>query len=154
LDAIHAAGLLHRDVKPANILVMEAPDGRRIGRAVLLDLGIARDLDHTGVTATGSLLGTPGFLAPEQVESGGRSGPRTDIYQLAATVYALLAGRPPFEGDTAQVLYAVAHRPPPDLAGVRPDLPPHIVAAVAAGLAKDPARRPPRAADLAAMLDG
>jgi serine/threonine protein kinase len=137
LDALHAAGLVHRDVKPANILVAdEGPDAYGAGRAVLLDLGIASTADGTAVSVSGSIVGTPGFLAPEQVE-GGPIGPWTDVYQLGATAYAALAGRPPFEGDTARVLYAVAHLPPPDLAAARPDLPPHIARAVARALAKD-----------------
>jgi tRNA A-37 threonylcarbamoyl transferase component Bud32 len=152
LDAIHAAGLVHRDIKPANILIEERGAGP--GRAVLLDLGIARSMDNTGLTTSGLLLGTPGYLAPEQVEGAAEVGPSTDVYQLGATTYALLAGRPPFEGDTAQVLYAVAHRAPRDLAELRPDLPPHAVAAVAEALAKSPSRRPARATDFAASLDG
>ncbi|MGE0600813.1 MAG: serine/threonine protein kinase [Dehalococcoidia bacterium] len=136
IAAVHGAGLIHRDIKPANIIV--EPNGR----AVLLDLGVARDMDSTGLTVTGLVVGTPGFLAPEQVDSTVFVGPSTDIYQLAATTYTLLAGKPLYEGDTAQVLYAVAHRPPPDLGEARPDLPYHAIAAVSRGLSKDPAQRP------------
>ncbi|MGE3074069.1 MAG: protein kinase [Dehalococcoidia bacterium] len=136
IAAVHGAGLIHRDIKPANIIVEPG------GRAVLLDLGVARDMDSTGLTATGLVVGTPGFLAPEQVDSTVFVGPSTDIYQLAATTYTLLAGKPLYEGDTAQVLYAVAHRPPPDLGETRPDLPYHAIAAVSRGLSKDPAQRP------------
>jgi hypothetical protein len=146
LAAIHAAGLVHRDVKPANILVTDE------GRAVLLDLGIARDVNSSTVTASGLIVGTPGYLAPEQVDSSVPVGPHTDIYQLGATVYALLAGRPPFEGDTAQVLYGVVHRAPPDLGDLRPDLPPPVIATIAEAMAKDPFRRPPGAPAFAAAL--
>ncbi|MFN8557464.1 MAG: serine/threonine-protein kinase [Dehalococcoidia bacterium] len=142
LEAVHARRLVHRDIKPANILI-DADDGR----AILLDLGIARALDSTLATSTGMTLGTPAFMAPEQIDADGHVTPQTDVYQLGATVYALLAGRPPFRGATAQVIYQVAHQPPADLAAARPDLPPAAVAAVMQALAKDPARRPagPRA---------
>jgi tRNA A-37 threonylcarbamoyl transferase component Bud32 len=157
LDAIHIAGLIHRDIKPANILIDGRPELRpagAIGRAVLLDLGIAREMENAGMTATGMLLGTPGYLAPEQIEQPGAVSTRTDVYQLGATVYALLAGRPPFEGDTAQVLYAVAHRAPPELATFRPDLPAHVHLALGRALAKNPAARPARVSEFAALLDG
>lgn len=148
LDAVHAAGLVHRDVKPANIIA--TPEGR----AVLLDLGIALSLDRTGLTASGSIVGTPGFLAPEQVEGSSAIDARTDVYQFGATVYALLTGRAPFDGDTAQVLYAIVHRPPPDLGGVRPDLPPWVIEAVNRSLEKDPAARQPGTRAFAAMFTG
>ena len=141
LEAVHAAGLVHRDIKPANILVTFSPAGG-LERTVLLDLGIARDTENTGVTSTGALLGTPAFLAPEQLEARFPVGVATDVYQLAATVYALLAGRPPFEGDTMRVLYNVVNSPPPPLRSVRPDLPEAVEAAIMAGLAKDPRGRP------------
>ncbi len=148
IDAVHATGLIHRDIKPANIIVEPS------GRAVLLDLGIARDMENTALTATGLVIGTPGFLAPEQVDSSVFVGPRTDVYQLAATAYTLLAGKPPYEGDTAQVLYSVAHKPPPDLSVARPDLPYHAIEAVTRALAKDPAQRPETAGAFASALRG
>src|SRR4029079_4354375 len=113
IDAVHASGLIHRDIKPANIIVEAS------GRAVLLDLGIAREMEGTSVTATGLVVGTPGFPAPEQAASSLFVGPRTDVYELGATAYTLLAAKPPYEGDTAQVLYSVAHKPPPDLGAAR-----------------------------------
>ncbi len=148
IEAIHAAGLVHRDIKPANILITDH------GRAVLLDLGIARSTEGTAFTATGMLVGTPGYLAPEQVEGGIGVGPWTDVYQLGATVYALLTGRPPFEGDTSQVLYAIVNRAPPDLGDARPDLPRPLLAAVSLAMAKNPAHRPARPSEFAAALDG
>ena len=137
LAALHARNLIHRDIKPANI-VYEADSGR----IVLLDLGGARALDASVITTSSSLVGTPGFMAPEQVEPGGRATPQTDVYQFGATVYALLTGRPPFEGETTQAIYAIVHLPPPNLAALRPDLPPEVVGVVTEALAKDPARRP------------
>jgi serine/threonine-protein kinase len=109
LDAIHAVGLVHRDIKPANIMA-EQPDWRRV---VLLDLVIARAMDSATLTTSGMLVGTPSFLAPEQVDGTRLIGPPTDVYQLGATVYALLSGRPPFDGTTAEVLYAVVNKEPP-----------------------------------------
>ena len=147
LAAVHDCQLIHRDIKPANILWDE-----RRRRAVLLDLGIARVLDVSVATASGLLVGTPAFMAPEQIEPGGAVSPQTDVYQLGATVYALLSCRLPFAGTTTQVMYAVVHHPPPDLAEVRPDLPPGVVAVVAEALAKDPARRPPGTVVFAAQL--
>ncbi|MBI2760916.1 MAG: serine/threonine protein kinase [Chloroflexi bacterium] len=136
LAAVHARNLVHRDVKPANILIED-----ETRRAVLLDLGVARDL--TNVSLTGSLLmGTPGFMAPEQVAAGGQVSPQTDVYQLAATVYSLLSGRAPFEGDTVPVLDAIMRAAPPYLGDLRPDLPPAVAATVTEAMAKNPERRP------------
>jgi serine/threonine protein kinase len=137
LDAIHAAGLVHRDIKPANIMV-EQPAWRR---AVLLDLGIARAMDSATLTTSGMLIGTPGYLAPEQVDGTMPAGPATDVYQLGATVYALLTGHPPFAGDTAQLLYAIAHRAPPSIRADRPDVAGLVATAIDRALAKDPAPR-------------
>jgi serine/threonine-protein kinase len=87
---------------------------------VLLDLGIARSVGGGTFTSSGMIVGTPGYLAPEQVDGTVPVGPATDVYQLGATVFALLAGRPPFEGDTVQVLYAITHRAPPDPTSAMP----------------------------------
>ena len=146
LAAVHARGPVHRDIKPANIIIE-----RETRRAVLLDLGIARDLASTS-GPTGVLLGTPTYMAPEQIQPDGQVTPRTDVYQLAATAYTLLAGRPPFRGQTAQVLHAVLHEAPPDLGELRPDLPTGVVAAVQQAMAKDPAHRPLAPQEFAAAL--
>jgi serine/threonine-protein kinase len=147
LDELHRAGLVHRDIKAANVMV------DRGGRVVLMDLGIARVLDGTQHTQTGAVLGTLESMAPEQVR-GQPVGPPADIYALGILTYQLLAGRPPFVGDTASLLHAHVYDPPPPLAQVRPGLPPHIYAAVAAALAKEPERRPATAGRFAAMLAG
>jgi serine/threonine-protein kinase len=145
LAAVHARQLVHRDVKPTNILIEHGT-----GRAVLLDLGVARDLASPTITTT-VIVGTPTFMAPEQV-TGGQVTPRTDVYQLGATVYTLLTGRPPFLGEPFQVMDAIVRAAPPDLGALRPDLPPAVVATVAEAMAKDPARRPPDARAFAAAL--
>ena len=145
LAAVHAQNLVHRDVKPANIIVERETD-----RVVLLDLGVVRDL---AAQTTGSwIMGTPNFMAPEQVRVGGQVSAQTDVYQLGATVYYLLGGRPPFEGDTLQVLDAIKADPPLDLATLRPDLPPSVVAVIAEAMAKEPERRPPGARPFAGQL--
>jgi serine/threonine-protein kinase len=148
LEAVHAARKVHRDVKPENILLADD------GRAVLLDLGIARSLDEPGLSSTSMVLGTPGYLAPEQLEGPELTGPHTDIYQLGATVYALLTGAPPFVGTTAQVLAAISRDDPPDLEELRPVLPPHAVAAVRWAMAKRPADRPASTGAFATALAG
>lgn len=146
LAAVHAQNLVHRDVKPANIIIEQ-----RTGRAVLLDLGLAHELGQASLTGT-DVLGTPGFLAPEQVQAGAGVSARTDVYQLAATVYSLLTNRPPFEGDTYRILDQVMRAAPPPLGSVRPDLPPALSTAVMQGLDKDPGRRPADAPAFAAAL--
>jgi uncharacterized RDD family membrane protein YckC/tRNA A-37 threonylcarbamoyl transferase component Bud32 len=145
LAAVHARGLVHRDIKPANILIE-----RGTARAMLLDLGVARDLSN--VTIAGDwIVGTPGYMAPEQI-TGADVTSRTDVYQLGATVYCLLAGRPPFEGDTMRVLNAIQHEAPPDLARLRPDLPNTVIATLGEAMAKDPSWRMADARTFAARL--
>jgi hypothetical protein len=147
VDAMHAAGFVHRDVKAANVMV------ERSGRVVLMDFGIARTADATQHTRTGAVLGTLESIAPEQVR-GLPAGPPADIYALGILTYQLLAGRPPFVGDTAFLLHAHVYDPPPPLRGLRPGLPPHVYAAVESALAKDPAQRPASAGRFAALLAG
>jgi serine/threonine protein kinase len=145
LAAVHARNLVHRDVKPDNILVEE-----ETGRTVLLDLGIARQLDST-ITSSG-ILGTPSYMAPEQLSRDKPVSPQTDVYQLGATVYSLFACRTPFNGDTFKVLDDIRFSAPPDLAGLRPDLPAAVIASVAEAMSKDPARRPQGTRAFAASL--
>ena len=141
----HARGVLHRDVKPSNVL-LRAQDGK----ALLTDFGLAKRLDRSrGLTQTGEVLGSPGFLAPEQCGSGQPNGPATDVYGLGALLYALLVGRPPCRGQslihTLQLVLEVAPSFP---AG----LPPGLVRICARCLAKAPAERYPSASELAAEL--
>jgi serine/threonine protein kinase len=146
LAAVHQRNLIHRDIKPANVLIEAAT-----GRAILLDLGVARDL--TNVTlGPGWVVGTPAFMAPEQLEPGGQVTPRTDVYQLGATVYALLTGRAPFVGDPTQVLLAVTSQAPPALTDLRPDVPDAVAGVLARALAKNPAYRPSSTDEFAAQL--
>ena len=135
IDYLHGAGLVHRDIKAANIML------DRSGRVVLMDFGIARSLDHARFTQTGASLGTAEAMAPEQVR-GGEVGPPADVYALGVLAYQLLAGQPPFVGDTATVLHAQVYEPPPSLEAMRPGLPAPAYAAVAWALAKEPSERP------------
>ena len=132
----HDHGLVHRDVKPQNVLL--TPDGD----AKVTDFGIARSLDvERGVTQTGTVLGTSNYLSPEQA-SGQPVTPATDVYSLGIVLYELLTGEVPFPGENF-VAVAMKHinEPPPDLAAARPDLPLRLVAVVDRALEKDPDRR-------------
>lgn len=139
----HAAGILHRDIKPDNLLV--AADGT----LKVLDFGLARSAEGGGArTQTGAILGTPGYMPPEQV-LGEKVGPAADIHALGATLFHLLTGRLPYEGDDAvELLRAALKGPPPMVRIVRPEVP----AAVAAVVDKSLATRPQdRQADMAEM---
>jgi serine/threonine-protein kinase len=148
LAAAHARGLVHRDVKPSNVFL------RRDGRPVLLDFGIAARADDERLTATQTTLGTPWYMAPEQVRAGalGQAEPTLDVYGLGATLYHLLAGRPPYEGDAAAVLAALPHVDPMPLGRVRADLPRDLQAIVDQCLERDPSRRYATGGALAADL--
>jgi serine/threonine-protein kinase len=147
LDAAHAAGLVHRDVTPPNILL--DPDG-----PWLADFGVARRLDATAMTAEGLLVGTAGFLAPEVIE-GRPAGPASDRYSLAAVAFEALVGRPPFSADGAPgVLYAHLTRPAPRASSLRPGLSRAVDAGLRRGLAKDPRDRPATARELVDSLAG
>src|SRR5579884_700673 len=149
LSFAHRHGLVHRDVKPQNVLL------NGDGRAKVTDFGIARSLDvQHGVTQTGTVLGTSEYIAPEQAQ--GRSvDEQTDVYSLGVVLYELLSGSVPFAGEN---FVAVAMRhindPPPPLAETRPDVPPRVEAAVLRAMAKDPADRFPTMADFYAELEG
>ncbi len=130
LCAIHGAGLVHRDLKPSNVLL--GADGPRV-----IDFGIARALEHTGLTETGAFFGTPGFLSPEQIV-GSEVGPRSDVFALGAIIVFAASARGPWgDGNTNALLYRAVHAEP-ELG----DLPPGLRAVAAACLERDPARRP------------
>ncbi|AVM00414.1 serine/threonine protein kinase [Gordonia iterans] len=139
LDYAHRRGVVHRDVKPANILVRRDAHGA-IDRVTVLDFGIARLAGATSMTAAGSFVGTLSYAAPESVD-GRRDIPAADQYSLAATAYALLAGRPPFAGlPTAALLHAQLSETPPPISRFVPELA-GLDPVFATALAKDPAQR-------------
>src|SRR4051794_4561136 len=135
LDAAHARGLVHRDVKPANILV--GPDDR----AYLSDFGAVKELAGAGMTRTGAFLGTIEYAAPEQIE-GKALDARTDDYALACVLYECLAGEPPFHRESeVAVLNAHLHAAPPSLHKAQPELPEGLDRVVAKALSKSPLDR-------------
>jgi serine/threonine protein kinase len=135
LDAAHARGLVHRDVKPANILVT-ADD-----RAYLSDFGVVKELSSNGTTRTGSFIGTIEYCAPEQIE-GREVDARTDVYALACVLYECLAGKPPFHRPSeVAVLNAHLHAPPPKLSRAAPDVPPALEHVISKALSKSPLDR-------------
>ncbi|WP_376787209.1 serine/threonine protein kinase [Micromonospora halotolerans] len=139
LHAAHLAGIVHRDVKPGNLLV------KRDGTVVLVDFGIARASTMAGITAAHMVLGTASYMSPEQA-AGQPVSPVTDVYALGAVAYYCLAGRPPFEGDNPlQVAMRHVQDEPPPLVGT----PPAVVEVVGRALAKRPADRFPSALALA-----
>jgi len=148
LAAAHAAGVVHRDVKPANLLVTPT------GEVKLSDFGIALSADQSvRLTARGEVLGTPHYTAPE-VFLGEPWGEATDVYSLGALAFRLLAGRTPFTGaDANDVLSQQITLDPPDLGDVASDVPPELAALVARMLAREPDGRP-SAAEVAAALAG
>jgi len=147
LDFAHDRGIVHRDLKPANILVDDA------GNAYLADFGLAKSISGTqDLTATGSTLGSPAYMSPEQAR-GEKLTRQSDIYAFTVLVYRMLSGRLPFEADTAWG-FITAHlsEEPVPIRRYAPDLPPAVEAVLADGLAKDPLARPERATDLMASL--
>ena len=140
LDAAHAAGLVHRDVKPANILVDARPG--RPDHVYLSDFGLSKTVaTSAGLTGTGQFLGTMEYVAPEQIEGKPADG-RTDQYALACAAFELLTGSPPFRYEEATaVMYAHLSQLPPSMSSRRPDIPTAVDQVFARALAKAPASR-------------
>ena len=148
LGAAHSAGMVHRDVKPGNIL--RAGDHWKV-----VDFGIAKSAeDVTDLTATGSVLGTPAYLAPERLH-GQPATPSTDLYATGVVLYESLAGRKPFTADTPIAMaHQIATLPPEPLAELCPQVEPHVAAAVERAMAKDPAQRFSSTKAMTAALGG
>ena len=150
LDAAHAAGLVHRDVKPHNILVDAMPERRE--HAYLSDFGLSKGTSSTGLTASGEFLGTPDYCAPEQIRSAQVDG-RADQYALGCVAFVLLTGTAPFHREeTVGTLFAHLEGAVPSVAGLRPELPAAIDGVIARALAKSPEGRYGRCGEFAAAL--
>jgi hypothetical protein len=149
LACAHAAGLVHRDVKPSN-LWLGPPTARRVR---VLDFGLARLAEGGGgLTQSGAVVGTPGYLAPEQADLG-EVDARADVFGLGAVLYRMLTGRPPFPGPSMlKYLGSVSQGPPPAARKVEPGVPAALSDLVQSMLAKDPARRPASAREAAEAL--
>lgn len=144
----HARGVVHRDIKPDNILL-----DRESGRAVVTDFGISLDAaDASKLTMVGNVLGSVHYMSPEQASGDDVDG-RSDLYALGCVAYHMVAGHPPFDGSAQSVLVAHVTRPVPELASVVPHLPDSAYAVITRCLAKDPAQRYPTADALAGALD-
>jgi serine/threonine-protein kinase len=136
LDEAHAAALIHRDVKPQNILI------GRGDHAYLADFGLIKAPSDDPLTQTGQFIGTIDYVAPEQVQ-GDPATAASDTYALAGVLYECLTGQVPFmHPNDAATLYAHVVAPPPRVTDVRPDLPPGLDDVIALGMAKDPEARP------------
>src|SRR5947208_7294270 len=150
LDYAHREGFVHRDVKPENVLLAD-------GHAIIADFGIARAICQAGgehVTEVGLAIGTPEYMSPEQAAGDRELDGRCDVYALACVVYEMLAGTPPFSGDSARAIVARhLSEPPPPLRARRPDAPPAVEQALARALAKDPADRFASVADFTTALE-
>jgi eukaryotic-like serine/threonine-protein kinase len=137
LDAAHQKGMVHRDVKPGNIML------DRSGTVKVVDFGIARAAADDTLTQTGIVLGTAAYLSPEQAQ-GVAVDPRSDVYSLGCVLYEMLTGRKPFTGDSAlAIAYKHVREDPAPPSQVNPDIPPELEAVVMTAMAKDPAQRFP-----------
>jgi Protein kinase domain len=141
LDCGHQRGLIHRDVKPGNILLEEGGNGAG-GHVYLSDFGVAKHtLSRSGLTSTGQFVGTIDYIAPEQIEGKTLDG-RADVYSLGCVLFEALTGTPPFDRESnVAMMYAHLLEPPPSLSERRPDLPGAVDEVVETALAKDPAQR-------------
>lgn len=146
LDALHAAGLFHRDVKPANILLEQD------GTAHITDFGLAKDSQGSLLTRPGQALGSMDWMAPEQIRSE-TVGPSTDVYALGCVMWECMTGKPPFaDRQGMRVLWAHLQDEPANPCEQRPDLPASVGSAVLEALRKDPGQRPQTATDFARLL--
>src|ERR1022692_3106624 len=153
LDASHAIGLVHRDVKPANMLLGAVAGGGRPDHVYLADFGLSKQaLAMAGLTQTGQFVGTLDYMAPEQIEARPVDG-RADLYALACAAFEMLAGSPPFHrNQDLGAVFAQLSQPPPALTARRPDLPPAADRVLARALATSPDDRYASCLDFAAAL--
>ena len=149
LACAHAAGILHRDLKPHNVLI----DGA--GQAHLSDFGLAKVLDAEALTRPGEVIGTPVYMAPEQALAEGAVDARTDVYGLGATLYHLVTGRRPFEAKgITQLLLKIVKEPPRAPREIRPEIPPGLEAVILRCMSKERAQRYADAGEVQRALEG
>ena len=128
LGVAHARGIVHRDLKPSNLIL----PGGRVDQVKVLDFGIARHEGRTQLTQTGTMLGTPGYMAPEQARAGGQIDARADVFALGCVLFQCLTGVPPFDGDTAAaVLAKIVFGAAPRVSERWPEVPPNLDVLVA-----------------------
>src|SRR5690606_34950215 len=153
LEAVHAAGVLHRDVKSENVFLAQA-EGQTLVK--LLDFGLSRGLHWRAgkITRAGRAVGTPGYMSPEQARGRRDLDPRTDLYSVGVVLYEMLAGRRPFEGlRPTDVMIRPCTEPPLPLAELRPDLPPALTALVMRAFRREREERFASAAEMRAALE-
>jgi serine/threonine protein kinase len=147
LEAAHAAGIVHRDLKPQNLFLHERPFPEAPVWKVL-DFGVGKLLESGGTLTEGALVGTPGYMAPEQVQFGAADA-RTDVFALGAVAYRALTGQPAFGGHEVQRLFDAVSKQPVAPGQVLPGLPADVDRVLALALAKKPSDRPASASELA-----
>jgi tetratricopeptide (TPR) repeat protein len=147
LEAAHAEGVIHRDLKPQNIIMDSG------GRVIVMDFGLARSMEMSGLTRTGTVLGTPAYMSPEQAK-GGALDERSDLFSLGVIFYELLTGQAPFQAETVWgTLLKRTQEPAPPPTSIVPDLPPDLCEIVLKCLATDPAQRFQTATELSVALE-
>src|ERR1043166_43359 len=153
VEAAHDEGILHRDLKPANIFIVQRKmkDGSVLGEDIVKvgDFGLAKIVSQSlaGITSgsgpvSRGILGTPEYMAPEQMQDGAVLDARADVYALGVIAYHMLGGRPPFTGDITQIFGGKLTEDAPPLSTLRSDIPPVVEAVVMRALARDPGQRP------------
>jgi ABC-type transport system substrate-binding protein/serine/threonine protein kinase len=149
LEYSHSRGVIHRDIKPENIMVLRE-DGTRT-RVRIMDFGLARGATESRITKTGTIAGTLSYMSPEQVAASGVDH-RSDIYSLGTVLYECLTGEPPFSGELQSILYRIVHEIPQPPRSLGADINEDLEAVILTCIAKDPAKRPQHASEVADSL--
>jgi serine/threonine-protein kinase len=151
LEAARKAGIVHRDLKPQNLFLAQQNAAAPLWK--ILDFGVSRLAGSSGTLTMDLIVGTPGYMSPEQAAGGKEVTHRSDVFSFGAVLYRALTGQPPFSGpDTPQILYQVVYRSPARPSQLVPGLPPDVEIVLAIALAKDPAERFASALEMADAL--